>query len=90
MSNCKLFFDAYSQGFKEQYSVKIVEIGSKDVNGSLRSVAPSHFEYIGVDFVDGKGVDIVLDSAFVNVVVASPHACCLSASGRIRSGLNQT
>jgi len=29
-------------------------------------------------------------SAFVNVVVASPQAACFNASGRIRSGFNQT
>lgn len=64
MNNCKLFFDAYSKNFENQSSVKIVEIGSQDVNGSLRSVAPRNFEYVGVDFVEGKGVDVVLDSPY--------------------------
>jgi SAM-dependent methyltransferase len=64
MNNCKLFFDAYSKSFKNRPLVKIVEIGSQNVNGTLRSVAPTEFEYIGVDFVEGDGVDIILDSPY--------------------------
>jgi SAM-dependent methyltransferase len=64
MDNCKMFFDAYSKDFKHQPSVKIVEIGSQNVNGTLRSVAPAEFDYIGVDFVEGDGVDLILDSPY--------------------------
>jgi SAM-dependent methyltransferase len=64
MNNCKLFFDTYSESFKNQSLVKIVEIGSQNVNGTLRSVAPTAFEYVGVDFVEGDGVDIILDSPY--------------------------
>lgn len=42
----------------------MIEIGSQDVNGSLRSTCPSHFEYIGVDFVQGKGVDVVITDPY--------------------------
>jgi SAM-dependent methyltransferase len=42
----------------------IVEIGSQDVNGSIRSVAPSDAKYIGVDFAAGKGVDIIIDDPY--------------------------
>ncbi|WP_264003981.1 class I SAM-dependent methyltransferase [Mycolicibacterium sphagni] len=45
-------------------SVTVVDIGSQDVNGSLREVTPSHFKYIGIDMVAGKGVDIVLDDPY--------------------------
>ena len=62
--NCKNFFDVYSSAFSEKVP-KIVEIGSQDVNGSLRDVAPVGFDYVGVDFVPGKGVDIVLDDPYV-------------------------
>ena len=59
----KLFFETYCEtGDSEKYS--IVEIGSQDVNGSLRDVAPSGFNYIGLDFVEGKGVDIVIDDPY--------------------------
>lgn len=64
MHNCKLFFETYSENIKQHSKVKMVEIGSQDVNGSLRSIAPSDFEYIGVDFVKGDGVDIILNSPY--------------------------
>ena len=53
----KHFFDTYIGDAKD---LVIVEIGSQDVNGSLRSLAPPNNKYIGVDFVESKGVDIVI------------------------------
>jgi len=44
---------------------RIVEIGSLDVNGSLRAVCSGEASYTGVDFAPGKGVDIVLDDPYV-------------------------
>ncbi|WP_226018775.1 bifunctional 2-polyprenyl-6-hydroxyphenol methylase/3-demethylubiquinol 3-O-methyltransferase UbiG [Novosphingobium sp. FKTRR1] len=38
----------------------ILEIGSQDVNGSLRDHAPRNAAYVGLDFEAGKGVDIVV------------------------------
>lgn len=64
LSNCKSFFDTYSEYFPNENSTKVVEIGSQDVNGSLRAVTPSAFEYIGVDFQAAKGVDIVLNDPY--------------------------
>lgn len=64
MNNGKHFFDNYSKYFKHNKKTKVVEIGSQDVNGSLRSIAPSGFEYVGVDFQAAKGVDIVLDDPY--------------------------
>jgi SAM-dependent methyltransferase len=64
MSNCKIFFDTYSDYFSKNKLTKVVEIGSQDVNGSLRLVCPSEFQYTGVDFVPGKGVDIVLSDPY--------------------------
>lgn len=64
MSNCKSFFDTYAQAFKLTPHTKVVEIGSQDVNGSLRQLCPKEFEYIGVDFQDAKGVDIVLEDPY--------------------------
>jgi GT2 family glycosyltransferase/glycosyltransferase involved in cell wall biosynthesis/SAM-dependent methyltransferase len=72
----KAFFDTY---LKTDTSLTIVDVGAQDVNGSLRSVAPPHHSYIGLDFVDGKGVDVVitdpynlpLESNSVDVVVCS-------------------
>jgi SAM-dependent methyltransferase len=64
MDNCKLFFDTYSSFFSSLDRIKIIEIGSQDVNGSLRTFAPLNSDYIGLDFVDGKGVDVVLDDPY--------------------------
>ncbi|MFG0766657.1 methyltransferase domain-containing protein [Pseudomonas sp. TYF_15] len=79
MQNGKLFFDTYLSGASASDAALIVEIGAQDVNGSLRQVAPQGARYIGVDFVVGKGVDVVLtdpyslpfDSESVDVVVTS-------------------
>jgi SAM-dependent methyltransferase len=57
----KLFFDTYARG---ESSLKIVEIGSQDVNGSIRQFAAKHHEYIGLDFVEGKGVDVILTDPY--------------------------
>jgi 2-polyprenyl-3-methyl-5-hydroxy-6-metoxy-1,4-benzoquinol methylase len=49
---------------------RILEVGSQDVNGSIRPLAESYkpCEYIGVDIVKGKNVDLVCDSG--NLITA--------------------
>jgi SAM-dependent methyltransferase len=64
MMNCKLFFDRYGGHFPPGTPARLIEIGSQDVNGSLRDLAPKHIEYIGVDFASGKGVDVILDDPY--------------------------
>lgn len=64
IANAKSFFETYGSCFSSE-GVKIVEIGSQDVNGSLRSCCSPGLNYIGVDFVAGRGVDIVLDDPYV-------------------------
>lgn len=58
----KYFFSVY---LKDAKGLDIVDIGSQDVNGSLKSVVPIYNNYIGVDFVEGKGVDIVLTDPYI-------------------------
>lgn len=78
IKNCQNFFDTYGGAFQDA-NVKIVEIGSRDVGGSVRTCCPSRFEYIGVDFISGKGVDVILedpyrlpfDAASVDIVLSS-------------------
>lgn len=44
----------------------VIEIGSRNVNGSLRDLfprAPEYQTYVGIDVQDGPGVDIVADAA---------------------------
>ncbi len=61
MLNAKFFFDTYTPPDRP---LRIVEIGSQDVNGSIRQFAPASAEYIGVDFVNGKGVDVILKDPY--------------------------
>ena len=63
--NAKQFFDCYGPSIQRGNSIKVIEIGSQDVNGSLKDTCPSEFDYIGVDFVEGKGVDVVLEDPYV-------------------------
>jgi SAM-dependent methyltransferase len=57
----KRFFDTYLAG---RSGLTIVDIGAQDVNGSLRSVAPAGNRYVGVDFVAGRGVDVVITDPY--------------------------
>lgn len=40
-------------------ATSIVELGSRIINGSPRSVCPASVPYVGVDCLDGPGVDVV-------------------------------
>lgn len=63
--NCRNFIDCYAgKSMLIQARPTVIEIGSQDVNGSLRSVCPEQFIYTGVDFVPGKGVDVVLQDPY--------------------------
>jgi SAM-dependent methyltransferase len=65
LHNCQQFFETYGDAIqKNTPNAKVVEIGSQDVNGSLRTFCPANFEYTGVDFVAGKGVDLILDDPY--------------------------
>jgi SAM-dependent methyltransferase len=56
------------QKFLELYCTKqakrILDIGSRAVNGSLRAFCPAGTEYIGVDLEAGPGADVVLRDAY--------------------------
>ena len=76
MLHGKHFFSTY---LKDAKGLQIVDIGAQDFNGSLRSVAPKDNDYIGLDFSEGKGVDIILSDPYalpfedcsIDVVVSS-------------------
>lgn len=64
--NCTEFYQAYHVdmlGLNPNY--EILEIGSQNVNGSLRDIFPPGIQYTGVDFVGGNGVDIILADPYV-------------------------
>jgi SAM-dependent methyltransferase len=77
MRNAKRFFDVY---VRDGVGRQIVEIGSQDVNGSLRTVCPSGVDYVGVDFVEGPGVDVVLSDPYRLPVPSSTVDAVLSSS----------
>jgi SAM-dependent methyltransferase len=57
----KLFLETYACGPEKK---TIVEIGARDVNGSLRQFAATHHDYIGLDFDSGRGVDVVIEDPY--------------------------
>ena len=64
LRNAERFFQTYAP-HRQGSAVRAVDIGSQDVNGSLRQVCPPGVEYVGVDFVHGNGVDVVIDDPYV-------------------------
>jgi len=54
----RIFFRTYARP-----GDPILEIGSMDVNGSIRDFRPASGYYVGLDLAPGKGVDIVTNSA---------------------------
>ncbi len=50
---------------KSEDKIKILEFGSLDINGSVRSILQQYSEvYIGVDLQEGPGVDVVQSATF--------------------------
>jgi SAM-dependent methyltransferase len=64
LRNGRDFFKTYFP-FVHSDKSSILEIGSQDVNGSLRQICPMGASYTGVDFVAAEGVDIVLDDPYI-------------------------
>lgn len=58
----KIFFDTYTAGMS---NARVLDLGAQNINGSLRQVCPTHFEYIGADFVPGVGVDVLLKDPYI-------------------------
>lgn len=79
MTNGRYFFECYGKSFLNTTDTCVVDIGSQDVNGSLKDVCPPQFRYIGVDFVEGKNVDVIIsdpytlpfDSESIDILVSS-------------------
>lgn len=45
----------------------VLEFGSRNINGTVRTLVPGAVRYVGVDIADGDGVDIVHDAGTVAV-----------------------
>jgi SAM-dependent methyltransferase len=61
MQNCIRFFETYGN-YKD--AGLILDIGSQNVNGSLKDAVPNKFEYVGLDFQAAPGVDVVLTDPY--------------------------
>lgn len=57
----QLFFEKYCGNLQ---GALVCDIGAQNVNGSLKDVMPEHLRYLGVDFVEGDGVDVILDDPY--------------------------
>jgi SAM-dependent methyltransferase len=64
MLRMKWFFDNYVSSIKKS-NIKILDVGSYDVNGSYREFFnDKKFEYIGMDMEAGPNVDLVMDNPY--------------------------
>ena len=60
---CKLFKNEFFRTEK----ISIFELGSYDVNGSIRSIFNNVSKYIGLDLIEGPGVDVVYDGKNIQI-----------------------
>lgn len=57
-------FKSFHDWRDERSHLRVLEIGSLDINGSIRPIFhPFAEKYIGIDMQEGPGVDIVVDAA---------------------------
>lgn len=54
--NAKLFCDKYIKNLQDKV---VLDVGSMNINGSLKPIFQNAKQYIGLDQADGKNVDIV-------------------------------
>lgn len=69
---CKLF----KNEFFESKKISILELGSYDVNGSIRTIFDNTSKYVGLDLIKGPGVDIVYDGK--NIPINQEFDLCIS------------
>jgi hypothetical protein len=64
---------AQAEGFRGH----VVEVGSRDINGSVRPLFRGAASYVGVDLTYGPGVDVVADAmTFTPEVAPDIVVCC--------------
>lgn len=55
----------------------VIEVGSRDVNGSIRPIFGFCDNYVGIDLAPGPGVDVVADfTAWTDSLRADCVVCC--------------
>ncbi len=65
----KDFFHYLIRRFKSfvQQDMNILEVGSQDINGSVREYFPSNSNWLGIDIGPGKGVDLVIPGELIQL-----------------------
>ena len=83
LNTAKLFFDNYC--LTNQDSLLICEIGSQiyrtyECPQTLRDVAPKNSTYVGLDFCEGEGVDVVLNDHYKYPFDDNTFDCVVTSS----------
>lgn len=61
MINAKMFVQTY---LKDGTDIRLADIGAQNVTGSIKDICPANVQYTGVDFIDAKGVDVILKDPY--------------------------
>lgn len=77
LAHARLFFGTY---LGDGGTPRILEVGSADVNGGLRGLAPAGADYVGVDFAVAPGVDVILDDPMVLPFADASFDVCVTSS----------
>jgi predicted SAM-dependent methyltransferase len=59
---------------------KVLEIGSRDVNGGLRDVYREKLNWNGLDLNPGPGVDVMYDDPYLYPFADNSFDVCVSSS----------
>lgn len=61
------FFESIRERFPQFFNqVSVIEIGSLNINGTVRDFFPTPLNYVGVDLEKGNGVDLVAEGQNVD------------------------
>lgn len=67
-------FAKFAYEYMAQSGTRLLEIGSREVSGhSRRNLFPNAAEYIGIDILQGPGVDMVLDAHELSRTFPAAH-----------------
>lgn len=75
LDTAKIFFQRYVAE-----PCTVAEVGSLDVNGSFRRFAPDGSRYVGLDFAEGPGVDVLLTDPYKLPLDDQSVDVCVSTS----------
>lgn len=68
---------SYVEQFATDDDIRVIEVGSRDINGSPRPLFPNA-QYLGIDVEPGRGVDVVADGTTWGPTGKKPDVvvCC--------------